>query len=48
MKLTQITQKHILGGISMIIKCGLKIDLIMSEHHNVKFFFMNLIHTAVG
>ena len=25
---------------TMIIKCGLKIDLIMSEHHDVKFILL--------
>ena len=35
-KVIQITQKHILWtfrGVLMIIKCELKIDLIMSEPH---------------
>ena len=29
----------------MIIKCDLKIDLIMSDPHYVKFFFANLLHS---
>ena len=29
----------------MIIKCHLKIDIIMSEPHYVKFLFMNLLHS---
>ena len=48
MKVIQTTQKHILWtfwGALMIIKSGLKIDLIMSEPHFVKFLFMNLLHS---
>ena len=30
----------------MIIKWNLKIDLIVSEPHNVKLIFMNILHGA--
>ena len=40
-------RKHILWtfcSVLMIIKSDLKIDLIISEPHYVKFFFVNLLH----
>ena len=48
-KIIQIIQKHILwtfGGVLIIIKCNLKIDLIMSDFDNVSSFFKNLLHSA--
>ena len=44
---TKTPQKHILWtfcSVLMIIKSDLKIYLIISEPHYVKFFFVNLLH----
>ena len=45
-KIIQITQKHMLWtfwSVLMVVKC----DLIVSEPHNDKFIFTNLLHNAV-
>ena len=49
-KVIETTQKHILWtfwDVSMIIKCGLKIGLFMSEPYYFKFLFTNLLCPAV-